>query len=170
LESDPSQPTIAQAMQTAERLCAARNARLTPLRRAVLEFIWCNPKPISAYGLLEALQRWQGKPAGPPTVYRALEFLMAHGLVHRLASLNAFVGCPRPTQPHPGQFFICTRCGNAIETTEAAMVASIHQRATEIGFQIQQEVIEIKGLCSQCRELSTGDQAPSHPGMADPAW
>src|SRR3954453_3718975 len=86
---------VAAALGAAERLCARRGARLTELRRRVLELIWRSHEPIGAYALLDRLGRERGRVA-PPTVYRALEFLIAHGLVHRIASLNAFIGCVHP--------------------------------------------------------------------------
>lgn len=144
---------VAQALATAERLCQERGVRLTPLRRNVLALIWQSPKPLGAYTLLDELQRLQDRRVAPPTVYRSLDFLQEQGLVHRLASLNAFVGCPRPTQPHPGQFFICIHCGNAFETTDLAVVETIHRRAAEANFVIQQQVIEIMGCCEQCQDL-----------------
>jgi len=144
---------VTSALQTAAELCAARGVRLTPLRHCVLELIWRSPKPLGAYPLLEALQHLQARRVAPPTVYRCLDFLVEQGLIHRLASLNAYVGCPRPNEPHPGQFFICTRCGSALETTDATVVETIRRRATESGFIIEQQVIEIMGCCAQCQQL-----------------
>ena len=79
-------------------LCARRGARLTRLRRRVLELVWQGHAAVKAYDLLAELDR-KDATAKPPTVYRALDFLMAHGLVHRLESLNSYVGCPQPGAP-----------------------------------------------------------------------
>src|SRR5581483_8522848 len=90
---------IDDALAAAERQCAARGARLTEQRRRVLELIWKSHAPVGAYTLLDRL-REGGVRAQPPTVYRALEFLVENGLIHRIESLNAYVGCADPDQRH----------------------------------------------------------------------
>lgn len=94
---------IAEALQRAVALCESRGTQLTELRRRVLELVWSSHEPIGAYRILEQLDRplpgqMRGKArrAAPPTVYRALDFLIEQGLVHRIESLNAFVGCDQP--------------------------------------------------------------------------
>src|SRR5918995_5952602 len=101
---------IDAALDRAAALCARRGARLTELRRRVLELVWQGHAAVKAYDVLDRLGRKAGS-AKPPTVYRALDFLIAHGLVHRLESLNAYVGCPMPDASHEGQFLICGACG-----------------------------------------------------------
>ncbi|MEI9982345.1 MAG: transcriptional repressor [Aliidongia sp.] len=93
----------------AETVCTTRGVRLTELRRQVLELVWRRHEPVGAYDLLDELKVTHRR-AAPPTVYRALEFLIDQGLVHRLESLNAYIGCTRPEELHAGQFLICTRC------------------------------------------------------------
>ena len=92
-------PQIATTLDRAEAICRARGARLTAQRRRVLELVLGAGRPLGAYELLDALRR-EGGGAGPPTVYRALEFLVAHGLVHRIETLHAFVGCDHPGELH----------------------------------------------------------------------
>ena len=92
------------ALACARHLCNERGARLTPLREEVLQLVWQTHKPLGAYALLEQLSAHAApgtrRSVAPPTVYRALEFLREQGLVHRIDSLNAFIGCPHPRQPH----------------------------------------------------------------------
>ena len=76
------------ALEAAEALCAKRGERLTPVRRRVLELVLTAPGPVKAYDLLEALKPGSGT-AKPPTVYRALDFLIGLGLVHKVEALNA---------------------------------------------------------------------------------
>ena len=83
---------VDDAMARAEAICGAQGARLTPMRRRVLELVWNGHRPRGAYDILEDLAS-DGKKPAPLTVYRALDFLVEQGLVHRLESLNAFVGC-----------------------------------------------------------------------------
>ena len=90
---------VRAAVSRAQDLCRRRGARLTPLREHVLELVWCSHAPIGAYQLLERLADTRGRVA-PPTIYRALDFLSREGLIHRIVSLNAYVGCPQPGRPH----------------------------------------------------------------------
>src|SRR5579872_6651908 len=99
---------VGDALDRAASLCVQRGARLTEIRRQVLELVWRNHAPIGAYDILGAMQDGH-RGAAPPTVYRALDFLMEQGLVHRIESLNAYVGCDRPEQAHVSQFLICKR-------------------------------------------------------------
>ena len=97
IEEHDHRVCVKDALEQATAICAKRGARLTPIRRRVLELIWASHKPSGAYDILEALsQESRGKRIAPPTVYRALDFLLEQGLIHRLESLNAFIGCPHP--------------------------------------------------------------------------
>ncbi|MCB1746643.1 MAG: transcriptional repressor [Gammaproteobacteria bacterium] len=144
------------ALARAEAVCLARGERLTPLRRRVLELVWGNHLPVKAYDLLAQLSRDGGRRAAPPTVYRALEFLRVAGLVHRLESLNAFIGCARPDKRHSAQFLICTDCGAVAEMDDATLTAKIDANARRLGFQVQDEKIEVAGLCRECATAARG--------------
>ncbi|MGH6900207.1 MAG: transcriptional repressor [Geminicoccaceae bacterium] len=141
---------IDAALDRAALLCSRRGARLTKLRRRVLELVWQGHSAVKAYHLLGALDRGDGA-AKPPTVYRALDFLIAHGLVHRLESLNAFVGCPQPEAPHDGQFLICDACGTVSEFAAPAIEAAIAGQAADLGFAVGQQTVEVRGVCRSCR-------------------
>lgn len=138
------------ALDRAEAVCARRGARLTALRRRVLEIVWSGHRPIGAYDVLEHLTG-DGRRAAPPTVYRALDFLLEHGLVHRVASLNAFVGCAQPGHGGNGQFLICRRCGSAAELRDTAIAEAIDGAARQRGFATEAHTVEIAGLCPNCR-------------------
>ncbi len=141
---------IASAVARATELCAHRKARLTRLRRRVLEIVWRSHEPVGAYAILRVL-RAEGRPAAPPTVYRALEFLLAHGLVHRVESLNAYMGCAQPGKAHTGQFLICGRCGAAVELDDERVRSAVARGAERLGFAIERQTIEVIGLCPRCR-------------------
>ena len=147
---------IDAALDRAALLCSRRGARLTRLRRRVLELVWQGHSAVKAYDLLGALDRGAGT-AKPPTVYRALDFLMAHGLVHRLESLNAYVGCPQPDAPHDGQFLICDACGIVNEFAAPAIEAAIAGEAADQGFAIEQRTLEVRGVCRSCRTTAATD-------------
>jgi Fur family zinc uptake transcriptional regulator len=141
---------VQTALQTAEQLCRNRGLRFTPIRRRVLELVWDSHKPIGAYDILEALGQ-ESASAAPPTVYRALDFLIEAGLVHRLDSLNAFVGCPDPADRHAGQFLICTSCRTVTELSDPEIEQLITAKAATGGFAAMRQMLEIEGLCNVCR-------------------
>jgi Fur family transcriptional regulator, zinc uptake regulator len=147
---------IDAALDRAALLCSRRGARLTSLRRRVLELVWQGHFAVKAYDLLGELDRGAGT-AKPPTVYRALDFLMAHGLVHRLESLNAYIGCPQPEAPHDGQFLICDACGIVSEFAAPAIEAAIAGQAADRGFAIEQRTLEVRGVCRSCRTAAAAD-------------
>jgi Fur family zinc uptake transcriptional regulator len=141
---------IATAMDQARAVCAEQGGRLTPQRQRVLELVWQEHKPVGAYELLERL-REDGVKAAPPTVYRALEFLLAHGLIHRIESLNAYTGCTAPGTPHHGQFLVCSQCQRVAELDEPAINDQLDESARRLGFEIERQTVEICGLCQRCR-------------------
>ena len=141
---------IREALAAAARICAARGAQLTRTRRRVLELVWSSHRAVKAYEILERLGD-RDRPAKPPTVYRALDFLIEQGLVHRVDSLNAYVGCARPGKAHQGQLLICSACGIVDELDEAAIGGAIAAAAARNGFTIRQQTVELRGLCGQCR-------------------
>lgn len=142
---------ISQALAEAETLCSRQGLRLTALRRRVLELVWQSHKPLGAYDILAVLSEQDGRRAAPPTVYRALDFLLEHGLVHRIASLNAFVGCDHPDHAHQGQFFICRQCHAAIELERSTISDSILDSARSLGFRVEAQTVEVVGLCARCQ-------------------
>ncbi len=140
---------VSDALSAAEQHCLERGHRLTPLRRRVLELVWTNHEPVKAYDVLSDLQADRAR-AAPPTVYRALDFLQEVGLVHRIESLNAFVGCGDPHRSHLGQFFICRECGTVAEIDDVEISTLIAGKAKKIGFSVVRETIEVEGLCAHC--------------------
>lgn len=138
---------IAGRLAAAEALCAARGARLTDLRRDVLRLVLEAGEPVGAYALLDRLRPGGGK---PPTIYRALDFLLAQGLVHRVERLNAFVGCAEAGHDHPAQFLICTACGRVVELEAEAVARGIAAAAAASGFIPRRITVEVEGNCASC--------------------
>ena len=149
-------PALNDILNKAETLCLERGVRLTPQRRTVLEILCESEKPLSAYDILDLMRESTKSPA-PPTVYRALDFLLEQGLAHKLESLHAFVGCSHPEHPHASQFLICTDCGEVNEMENAAIEASVHSAEQATGFKTKRPVIELLGTCASC---SSGQKVP----------
>ncbi len=140
---------VARALKTAETLCRQKGLRFTALRRRVLELIWDSHKPVGAYDILESLNQ-SGKRAAPPTVYRALGFLIEADLVHRLDSLNAFIGCADPRHSHSGQFLICRECLSVAELDDNEISSLVQDKVSRMGFTAVDQMLEIQGLCEEC--------------------
>jgi Fur family zinc uptake transcriptional regulator len=131
------------------KVCEERGLRLTPLRERVLRLVAASERPVKAYDLLDLMRDEKG-PAAPPTVYRALDFLLEHGFIHRLASINAFVGCHQPRVQHSVPFLICDRCHSAVELEDERVTALLNEQARALGFQPQAQTLEVHGLCVNC--------------------
>lgn len=150
---------IDEAIARAESHCRDAGARLTPLRKRVLEIVWQSHKPLGAYGILDVLAA-EGRPPMPPTVYRALDFLQAHGLVHRIPSLNAYIGCVDPERPHGGQYLICRTCGTVAELTDDALTRQLAARAETHGFEVETTLTEVVGRCPACAADGADKESP----------
>ena len=150
--TDPSHHVHGAAayVRAVEAACAARGLRLTPLRAQVLGLVAEAGKPVKAYELLEAMKTASGNVA-PPTVYRALDFLLDQGFIHRLASINAFVGCHHPNVRHSVPFLICDRCQAAIELEDERVSELLQERAQALGFEPRAQTLEVHGICRKCR-------------------
>ena len=135
-----------------ERACRERGLRLTPIRAGVLGLIAEAEQPIKAYDLLDRVREGAGPgAAAPPTVYRALDFLLANGFIHKLQSVNAFVACHHPsTAQHSVPFLICDACHAAIELEDRRIVAALDERARELGFSPRAQTLEVHGTCAAC--------------------
>jgi Fur family zinc uptake transcriptional regulator len=158
--SPPSNAAIIVAMHShadraaqitaAEAMCAQANESLTPLRRRVFELLLDRDGPAKAYDLLDALKTEQGS-AKPPTVYRALDFLVRLGLAHRIESMNAFVACDIGSCARSTIFLICDRCGASVELDSGHALADVSDAAKRFGFELKRTVLEASGLCADCR-------------------
>lgn len=143
-------PDIQTLTRQAERQCQQRGVRFTPIRRRVLELIADSSGGLKAYDLLDRLAVEHGA-ARPPTVYRALDFLIEQGLVHRIESLNAYVACPCPEHHHGFQLLICRHCGRVEELHLDDVSAQLGARAAALGFAVDRQTIELLGACDACR-------------------
>lgn len=141
------------ALDAAALLCANNGAQLTPLRRTVLALVLQAPSPATAYQLLDRLK--QTRPgAAPPTIYRALDFLMDQKLVHRIERLNAFIPCTDAQHAHghahAAQFLICTTCGTVAEIEDPRISQALAEAAAAQGFHPAHAVVELNGTCAAC--------------------
>lgn len=138
-------------MRAVEDASEERGLRLTPLRKEVLGLIAATDKPIKAYDLLDQLREKHGN-AAPPTVYRALDFLLENGFIHKLSSINAFVSCHHPADAHQVPFLICDNCSGAQEVCDERVADLIEAQARALGFAPRAQTLEVHGICRDCRD------------------
>jgi Fur family transcriptional regulator, zinc uptake regulator len=143
----------ADALTHAEQVCRSRGQKFTPVRRLVLAALSSSHRPLGAYEVIDEMAKSMPRPA-PITVYRALDFLMENGLVHRIESRNAFLAC---AHHHDAAamvaFLICERCGSVGEIAAAPMAQSLTSAARAAGFSAKMSVLEITGICAHCNEV-----------------
>lgn len=138
-------------MKRAEALAEAKALRLTPVRRRTLEILLESHQALGAYDVLARLSE-EGFGTQPPVAYRALEFLVDHGLAHRIRRLNAFAACMHPGEPHSPVFLICDQCDNVAEAPGRGVRDALDAAAERLDFQIARTNIEAVGLCATCRK------------------
>lgn len=147
---------VSRALADAEAHCRAHGLRLTATRRRVLEIICQGHEPAKAYDILEQLGR-AGRHPAPPTVYRALEFLLDARLIHRIDSLNAYVACVHPNRQHSAQLLVCSSCEQVAEIDDPQIQAVLDRGASRHGFKVDSQTVEIHGRCPRCRAAQGAD-------------
>ncbi len=140
---------VSAALDIAEQLCVVRGVQLTPTRLQVLKLIWESHKAVKAYELLDRLKPLK-QDAKPATIYRALDFLIEQGLIHRIESLNAFIGCNCSAEQHEQLLLICKHCHEVEERPAAAVMQALSSEIEQAGFIGHSKAIEIHGICRKC--------------------
>ena len=150
-EKDPHRPLRSAAAQKAalaeaEARCKARGEAWTAPRGRVYELLLAADGPRTAYELMEAYKRGR-RPAAPPTVYRALDFLAGMGLAHRVESSKAYMACTAPNAPHVAGFLLCDVCGR----TDELLHSLDGWTPPDSDFVVRSSLLEIHGACPACR-------------------
>jgi len=132
--------TITMTMTTiiikkAEQFCVDSGNRLTDPRRYVLNILSDSDKAMTAYDVLGALGQYLDNPK-PPTAYRAIDFWVEHGFVHRIESLNAYK--------------ICDDCGDVTEAHLCHLPDGLKSKAGDNNFKVNHWSIELHGQCNKC--------------------
>ncbi len=140
---------IKEALIEAKTICNQRGVKLTKLRETVLKLIWKNHSYVKAYDLLDDLKKIDSS-AKPPTIYRSLEFLLENGFIHKIQSLNAFVGCSHPNEHNKCYFLICKECQNIEECHSENINEFVQSTSSNNNFSANQVTLEISGVCQEC--------------------
>ncbi|MBW0448184.1 transcriptional repressor [bacterium M00.F.Ca.ET.228.01.1.1] len=155
------------ALALAEEYCRERGEKLTPIRRKVLELLLNSGRATKAYSLLDEMRQIHPGSA-PPTVYRALDFLLSAGLVHRIESINAFTVCHDLTQCQHGILVVCQQCGNVTELHQPKLRQALIAQIEDAGYRVASDEIELKGVCSACQAAEVAAAAASKVGVTAP--
>ncbi|WP_136442781.1 Fur family transcriptional regulator [Pacificoceanicola onchidii] len=140
---------IASGLETARKACAEQGLQLTKVREKALAVLLAEHRAMGAYEVLEHL-RDAGLGSQPPVAYRALDFLVKHGFVHRIEQLNAFIACAHPGENHAPIFLICRACSAVAEAPGIAARDAVRDAALAHGFKAERILIEVEGQCPQC--------------------
>jgi Fur family zinc uptake transcriptional regulator len=163
--------SLEAALAMADAYCRERGEKLTPIRRKVLELLLTSGRATKAYSLLDDMRQIHPGSA-PPTVYRALDFLLSAGLIHRIESINAFAVCHDLTQCQHGILVVCQQCGNVTELHEPKLRQALVAQIEAAGYRLAGDGIELKGLCAQCQAATAAqhengsDAAPARAAKA----
>ncbi len=148
-------PAIAEGVQAAtldalETICRQRGGRMTRQRRTVLGMLLISKRPVSAYELRDMLLPDDAAMTAA-SVYRCLDFLLAHGLVHRLETTRSFIACDHPEHAHAVQFLICRQCGTVVEAEDSRVEAATESLGQRLGFALDRRTVELTGVCATCK-------------------
>ena len=139
----------ADLIARAERTCERRGSKLTGQRREILSSVAQSHSAVGAYDIIERMAEHGPRPA-PITVYRALDFLLAHGLVHKIESRNAFVACSHSHEGQPAALLICESCGTVAELDAPEIFKLVGEKAKAQKFTPAHTLIEMSGTCGAC--------------------
>lgn len=151
----PSSRQVKALIAQAEVLCEQRKQRFTTLRKRVLTLVCQARQPAGAYQLLDDLKD-EGFSSAPPTVYRALDFLLEQGFIHRLASNNTYLACAHPKDNHEAVFLVCEQCGHTQEIHTDGITRSVKKKSSNYDFKVHKVSVEVSGLCSRCNGKGKG--------------
>lgn len=146
------------ALDALEVICRHRGGRMTRQRRAVLGKLLQGKRPLSAYELRDMLLP-EDVSITPASVYRCLDFLVEHGLVHRLETTRSFIACDHPEHPHAVHFLICRQCGTVVEAEDKRIASAADSLGNRLGFALDQRTVELTGICAACK-IGDGTAAP----------
>ena len=149
IQRPPAKGSLTAALDLAEAACRTRGASLTAIRREVLELLYRSPTGVKAYDLLAQIK--EARPgASPPTIYRALDFLIEQGLAHKIGRMNLFVACRHASHHIPSLFLVCPKCSGVTELQEPSVMSALSTSLAEAGHRLESPEVEISALCPKC--------------------
>lgn len=153
---------VDRALLAAQKVCEQKEFRLTPLRAAVLRIIARSNRPLGAYALLVLLENEVGRKHTPPTIYRALDFLLEIGSILRVESRNAYILRGHLNRPGSPVLFLCDTCDSSVTIESPDLAELIESNAATLKFHIARPVIECSGTCDRCAEATADGATRGH--------
>lgn len=158
----PSTPNLMELSNTTEekekllaiavQICRDHGERLTNQRRKILKLAMEQTSPlIKAYTLLGKMQE-HDKTVAPPTVYRALNFFVSVGLMHKIEALNAYLICTHLHCQHQSLILVCEKCEFVKEISAEDSVSNIDKSCSKHGFSASRQDFLIIGTCKKCTD------------------
>jgi len=154
---------LEEAMARAHTAFENKGLRLTPLRQAVFKEIAASHKAMGAYDVLGKFAA-RGERLAPISVYRAIEALVAAGIVHRFESRNAFFAC-QGVHAMRQLVLACESCGRVAEVDGSKVFAAIDKSVASAAFSAKGAVVEVWGLCANCVARGPGLGPGQGPGQ-----
>lgn len=141
---------LSQTLDRARSAFEDRGLRLTDLRLRVFTQIAASHHAVGAYDVIDKLAA-HGTRLAPVSVYRAIEALIAAGVVHRLESANAYFACHAAHASERQHVILsCGSCGTISEVDAEPVFAAIDHLAASHQFAPQARIVEIAGRCGPC--------------------
>lgn len=139
-------------LKSIEDHCKNNGLVLTVMRKKVLQQVM-KKEPVKAYDILDGLST-KKEILKPPTIYRALDFLLKAGIIHRLELLDAYILCRhhnKDQSAHQCTFFLCGKCNHVVEVCGVPLTSWIEEVEKKKGIVIERQIVELYGRCEKCR-------------------
>lgn len=147
-----SSKSFERYLELADEISQQHGIRLTKLRKMIFALLLQAEAPVKAYDLIDKM-REMGKSITPTTIYRILDFLLSEKLIHKVNALNAYVSCSVEHQhEHSSLMVICSQCETTEEIDDTELTETINNKLNDLGVVLQDNCIEIQGVCKKCQE------------------
>lgn len=139
-------------MSTPEEIVNALNlvgCRVTQPRRALIRVLFEEEGFLSPQAIHKRALDYCDS-LGLVTVYRTLDLLAEMGYVRRIHAQDGCHGFALAKQGH-FHHLVCRKCGATLQVAGCDLSAYFEQVSRETGFQVQEHLLELSGVCANCR-------------------
>lgn len=131
---------------TVETMAVSRRLKMTPQRRAIVEYLQTVTHHPTADQLLQAVNE-KFPMASRGTIYNTLKWLKEAGLVREVYVGGAVRFDPNTSQHH---HFICRRCGK-VEDVDDHLLSEFQVEPLPDKQKIESFEVTLRGLCAGCQ-------------------
>ena len=123
------------------------NLKLTPKRKAIIDFFLCKERYLTPQDLWEGLKK-KFKHLGLPSIYRNLETFSQCGILTKIQrpDRRLYYGLCNSKNKHH-HHIICIKCGKVEEFSDC----DLFRKKTIKGFKVVSHSLQIEGICVNCR-------------------